>query len=134
MHHIMSATQFAFSFMPNADLKPAELRSMISRIGKCHACKQVSRRDYTASQEQRVGHGVFARTATIFGREVNGRFVRAGADFCCPRCKQHAWEGRTLEGQHNAKVRCDARCMGAKGHQCECACGGANHGAGFICD
>ena len=24
--------------------------------------------------------------------------------------------------------KCDARCMGAKGHNCECSCGGKNHG------
>lgn len=24
--------------------------------------------------------------------------------------------------------KCDARCMNAKGHNCECSCGGANHG------
>lgn len=28
---------------------------------------------------------------------------------------------------------CDARCMNAKGHNCECSCGGANHGKGFNC-
>lgn len=25
-------------------------------------------------------------------------------------------------------VPCDARCTGARGHNCECSCGGANHG------
>jgi hypothetical protein len=26
--------------------------------------------------------------------------------------------------------KCDARCAHAKGHKCECACGGKNHGRG----
>jgi hypothetical protein len=26
--------------------------------------------------------------------------------------------------------KCDARCQHAKGHNCECSCGGKNHGAG----
>jgi hypothetical protein len=26
--------------------------------------------------------------------------------------------------------KCDARCVHAKGHKCECACGGKNHGRG----
>lgn len=26
--------------------------------------------------------------------------------------------------------KCDARCRNAKGHDCQCSCGGANHGAG----
>jgi hypothetical protein len=29
-----------------------------------------------------------------------------------------------------SKHKCDARCLNAKGHNCECACGGSNHGAG----
>ncbi len=27
---------------------------------------------------------------------------------------------------------CDRRCTGAKGHNCDCSCGGANHGAEFL--
>jgi hypothetical protein len=26
--------------------------------------------------------------------------------------------------------KCDARCQHAKGHECECSCGGKNHGIG----
>ena len=26
--------------------------------------------------------------------------------------------------------KCDGRCINAKGHNCECSCGGANHGIG----
>ena len=26
--------------------------------------------------------------------------------------------------------KCDGRCIHAKGHNCECSCGGANHGIG----
>lgn len=33
-----------------------------------------------------------------------------------------------------SKHKCDGRCMNAKGHNCECACGGANHGKGFNCE
>lgn len=27
--------------------------------------------------------------------------------------------------------KCGARCVNAKGHDCECSCGGANHGKGY---
>jgi hypothetical protein len=30
--------------------------------------------------------------------------------------------------------KCDARCLNAKGNNCECSCGGKNHGRGFNCD
>lgn len=26
--------------------------------------------------------------------------------------------------------KCDKRCLNAQGHNCECSCGGVNHGAG----
>lgn len=31
---------------------------------------------------------------------------------------------------NGSKHKCDGRCLHAKGRNCECACGGANHGAG----
>lgn len=27
--------------------------------------------------------------------------------------------------------RCDSRCYNARGHRCECICGGVNHGSGL---
>ena len=37
---------------------------------------------------------------------------------------------REMEGTVVLTVPCDARCTEARGHKCECSCGGANHGAG----
>lgn len=34
-------------------------------------------------------------------------------------------------GNSDGMRRCDERCYGAKGGQCDCVCGGANHGKGF---
>lgn len=31
---------------------------------------------------------------------------------------------------NGSKHACDARCRTAKGHNCECSCGGVNHGIG----
>ena len=37
---------------------------------------------------------------------------------------------RSIEFKRNPSLhKCDARCQSAKGHQCECSCGGANHGS-----
>lgn len=33
-------------------------------------------------------------------------------------------------GKVNHRVPCNAKCTEAVGHQCECSCGGRNHGAG----
>ena len=35
-----------------------------------------------------------------------------------------------VKGTFKADVKCNAKCVGSKGHVCECACGGQNHGAG----
>lgn len=42
------------------------------------------------------------------------------------------FEHRQLEGRIVADKKCDGRCMGATGHNCECSCGGANHGIGMV--
>lgn len=36
---------------------------------------------------------------------------------------------RMVLGRVVASKPCDGRCMSATGHNCECACGGKNHGA-----
>lgn len=38
--------------------------------------------------------------------------------------------GHRLDGHHVAEVPCNEKCTEARGHKCECSCGGANHGAG----
>jgi hypothetical protein len=35
-----------------------------------------------------------------------------------------------VKGHVNENIPCDGRCYNAKGHNCECQCGGHNHGAG----
>lgn len=35
-----------------------------------------------------------------------------------------------VDGTYNAGKKCDGRCMSARGHVCDCQCGGQNHGAG----
>lgn len=35
-----------------------------------------------------------------------------------------------VNGAVNQTIPCDGRCYNARGHNCECQCGGHNHGAG----
>lgn len=37
---------------------------------------------------------------------------------------------KKVYGVFKADKGCDGRCMSATGHNCECSCGGKNHGAG----
>jgi hypothetical protein len=47
----------------------------------------------------------------------------------CPRCKRTTF-GTAIRGRYSARVTCNAKCIYATGHDCECSCAGANHGAG----
>ena len=51
---------------------------------------------------------------------IGGRPVRE----CCGR----EVTLRAVVGKFSVGHKCDARCETSKGHNCECACGGANHG------
>ena len=48
-------------------------------------------------------------------------------------CQKHAkrlvWQ--KVNGKFSRAHVCDVRCMTATGPDCECSCGGANHGRGF---
>ena len=60
------------------------------------------------------------------GRQLRGEHPPASA---CRSCKRPT-SGNPVRGRFSAAHRCDARCIYAKGPDCECSCAGANHGAG----
>lgn len=45
---------------------------------------------------------------------------------CCTPDRQ--MDAKILKAFFCAEVKCSAICTGAKGHQCDCSCGGKNHG------
>jgi len=47
---------------------------------------------------------------------------------CGPATRARASYGHTSSGVSHRTRSCDARCMGAIGADCSCACGGRNHG------
>jgi hypothetical protein len=100
----------------------------IFRCGR-KACGHRWARDYSPRQV-RLGYG---RTETVFERTNEyGRKIESGYDTACPACGQHE---RVKFGRVKGYVsdhECDARCTGATGFQCECSCGGRNHGRQFL--
>jgi len=48
----------------------------------------------------------------------------------CDGCG-NAMQYGELRATVRPEIACDARCMGARGHSCDCSCGGKNHGAGW---
>jgi len=50
----------------------------------------------------------------------------------CPKClRQFSCYGKVVKGTLNPDKKCSAKCRGARGHNCECSCGGTNHGANY---
>jgi hypothetical protein len=48
--------------------------------------------------------------------------------FRCEKHWQYPLRFRQIIGVVNPDHKCDSRCTHAKGFDCECACGGLNHG------
>jgi hypothetical protein len=82
------------------------------------------------------------RSEHLYGREVKratySTYVyteAAGTEnwtrvLSCSGCGKRV-SVKPVAGKVNPDVGCDARCMNATGPNCECVCGGANHGASW---
>ena len=65
--------------------------------------------------------------------DCGGELVELAPGGFCPRCAGRHQAARLIHyAAKPSRHSCDARCMSARGPNCECHCGGKNHGAGFI--
>lgn len=58
---------------------------------------------------------------------TNRRVSNDGDRFPCTKCNRLVI-AKAIKGTHNPAKICDARCVGAVRHVCDCSCGGDNHG------
>lgn len=65
-----------------------------------------------------------------YQRVEAGRAIEISRDYGCPKCGRHGESNRVVGSYSDHK--CDARCMGAKKGDCECSCGGKNHGINYL--
>lgn len=94
---------------------------------KCLSCKHKWTRDFTKHQanwkvipqpnNQYYYAPVFSYPDFVFQVEHK-----------CPECGYQIVKSDVITGKKNDSVPCDRRCTGATGHNCECSCGGKNHG------
>ncbi len=63
-----------------------------------------------------------SKRARTFTRPLTGGTVQP-----CPECNAST-TGNTIVGKRTGS-KCDPRCTGAAGFDCECSCGGTNHGS-----
>lgn len=65
--------------------------------------------------------------------KADGRAYRVGNNGFFSRCpnRHKFFPLKAIKGTYSKDHKCDARCLNAKGHNCTCSCGGANHGRGY---
>lgn len=101
-------------------------------IYKCRAkaCPSRWAFDYPEKHRYSLGYG---RYATKAFRIAGGRRIDMGLDHKCGVCGTEHARGNMVKGFTTEHV-CDARCTNATGSNCECSCGGKNHGKAFMCE
>ena len=103
---------------------PDEMRRW---IGRCKQCK--------TPLAVMLPHQAFEIATYMDGSKAYSRIVhrptlttRLLAPDACPSCGKRI-RLQPVKGTFSESRKCDARCTGATGPNCECQCGGANHGA-----
>lgn len=81
-------------------------------------------------------YALFATPDSIIAADnakAGGPAVNVGNGQIMGRCTNgHRWFMlRKVKGTYSDKHTCDSRCLNARGHDCTCSCGGANHGRGY---
>lgn len=106
-------------------------------IYNCKRCKTGRRVEYplvntSKTSAYRVGaDGQFVFPGVWVNACGGGKPTVYGGDVemgLCPTCNR-AMDFGTLNARLVPDHKCDARCSSARGHNCECSCGGALHGA-----
>ena len=94
---------------------------------KCHKCKGIVKHTYVAST------GGYFRGLYRQHEDSERWSIQADAYQPCPLCgaPESLSYDKPIKGRFNADVPCDGRCTRAKGSDCECSCGGANHGSAW---
>ena len=113
-----------------------------SFLGKCKSCKRHVQVSCTAAERRsawrnakgkviipervawEVVDGVHAGFRSPLEPAWNGKWQVAIA---CPHCSA-SMTVQAVSGTYSAAHECGARCLASTGPNCECSCGGANHG------
>lgn len=107
---------------------------MATVIYNCKSCKVGKRVDYPLGDRNhgfyRIDSGGKRIDACIYIAARRGAFVEYAGDMENGLCRVcfRAMEYGQLKASLRPEVPCSAICMGARGHNCDCSCGGANHG------
>jgi len=109
-------------------------------IGKCRTrgCKSATRveeRDVQILDSDKWARSATTGEKVLIDQNTGRSYDRSRAYILngirvCARCEEHGiYRLNLLRGRTVETIKCDARCMNATGANCDCSCGGANHGA-----
>lgn len=115
--------------MTTATIVKAE-RYIFRCVSKRTACKHTWAYDY----EPHTSDSKWGPVTHNYRTTTDGTKVYVGDDLHqprCPKCNSNAVTFVHVNGKVTDHV-CDARCMNAKGQDCECQCGGENHGKSYL--
>jgi hypothetical protein len=90
-------------------------------IYRCKACNSTRRVAYVSKRY----HAGYGRYEYAYYRADNGA-IGPGGEVCCGKPMKFGF----LDAVLKPSVKCDARCIHAKGFKCECSCSGENHASG----
>jgi hypothetical protein len=107
-------------------------------IFNCKRCKIGKRVEYPIERARGYfyrldSNGVEQPAGVWVNCAGGGRPTEYGGDVemgLCPGCHK-AMDYNRLVACVSPDHKCDARCVHARGANCECSCGGANHGKGW---
>lgn len=108
-------------------------RTLSLAIGRCKSCKVTFRLELTKGRAhtRSEGRGPFRREVVRHDMLFpNGEpFDNGQRCWACWSAGRERWIAfNRIVGTTSADT-CGAKCLSATGHQCECACGGQNHGS-----
>jgi len=116
----------------NGFKKIARWNETLTLIGRCKGCRKGIRVEAVPGTVPEVDPRFGSRrNALKFGEAVELALHGCHWSGCftvCAGCGER-FQLRRLLGKVVADKACGGRCMSATGPSCECACGGANHGA-----
>lgn len=104
-------------------------------IGRCwkKGCQTVVRLTIPMIGIERIVHSGYGpyrhEHKMIEWRSADGSSAHSSGIYCAHHRYPLRW--KAINGVVSEKHVCDARCINAIGPNCECSCGGKNHGAGY---
>jgi hypothetical protein len=95
----------------------------IIRRCKRKSCGHVWARQYETAPNTRAPFRIDESGKRVFASD--------SYEWTCPKCNSQCVTGNTVQG-FISEHKCGAKCLSAIGPNCECSCGGANHGTNWL--